>query len=357
MYCPIHNPSGGDYDPLKEQYKIKTIVMRQETRHGFVTSSSSERVPIVRRPFKMPDNMPEDAPSVVQLDNTRKITNDFAAITISAGIEPKRTYIFNAKLLPSNSPARQISTALMYVTEERFYNRFERFAKQNRNNSGWLTAQSYASVDVMRCHDEGKYHTPPSPGPTSTKKMWELMGDSQAVSTEFVYLTGFKDKPVALTEDYLFSYIEEEINREVKQSNLTIAEKQLLIADKINQVNSQMFIDRRDNIKLPANYNDIIIHPLDLLTTGITWVGENRVDLSFVNKDNTNDLKEWFMPHEQFHLANKQFFVDNGFNLAEFRTDGSIYIKSNVRMDKSFINNEKSFFESNSLENEKYLDW
>ena len=356
MYCPILNPSGGDYDPLKEQYKIKTIVMRQETRHGFVTSSSSEKVPIVRKPFTMPEFMPEDAPSVVQLDNTRKITNDFAAITISAGTEAKRTYIFNAKLLASNSPARQISTALMYVTEERLYNRFERFAKQNRNNSGWMTAQTYASVDVMRCHDEGKFHTPPSPGPTSSKHMWEIMAESQAVSTEFVYLTGFKDKPAALTEDYLFSYIEDEINREVKQSNLTLAERQLLIIDKINKVNNTMFLDRRENAKLAANYNDVIIHPLDLLTTPITWVGDNRVDLSFVNKENTNDLKDWFMQHEQFHLANKQFYVDNGFNLAEFRTDGSIYIKSNIRMDKSFIAAEKSFVESNN-EGVVYTDW
>ena len=357
MYCPIHNPSGGEYSPMKEQYKTKRIVMRQETRYGMVSSSTTQNVPIERRPFKMPDNMPLDAPSVVQIDNSKKITSDFAAITISAGTEPKRTYIFNVKLLPSNSPARQISTALMYLTEERFYNRFERFAKQNRNNSNWLNAQSIASVDVMRCHAEGKFHTPPSPGPIAGAPMWEVMANAQAVSSEYVYMTGFKDKPIALTEDYLFSYVLDEVNRETKEKTLSISERSKLILDKVNAINTAMFIDRRDNNKLPANYNDVIIHPLDLIGASIIWVGTDRVDNAFVNKDNTADLHDWFMEHTHFHLPNKQYFVDNGFDLAEFRADGSIYIKSNVRMTKDYINNEKSYFESNSTTNEKYIDW
>lgn len=357
MYCPIHNPSGGDYDPLKEQFKTKRVVMRHETRYGVVTSSTTQNVPIIRKPFKMPDNMPADAPSVVQLDNSKKITSDFAAITITAGTEPKRTYIFNVKLLPSNSPARQISTAIMYATEERFYNRFDRWAKQNRNNSNWLKAQSLVSIDVMRCHDEGKFHTPPSPGPVAGQKMWEILENSQSVSTEYAYVTGFKNKPVALTSDYIFKYIENDVNNTVKTKNLSAQERLDLINTKINEVNSNMFIDRRDNDKNPLNYNDVIIHPLDLVTANIVWVGINRVDNAFINKENTADLRTWFLSHDQFHLANKQYFVDNGFNLAEFLTDGSIYIKSNIRMDKSYINSEKNYVESLSESGEKYTDW
>ena len=123
MYCPIHNPSGGDYDPLKSQYKNRRHALRKEFGSGSVTLISTERVPVVQQPYRPPAVVPQNAAGVVQLDNTKKITTDFAAITVTFGNEAKKTFVFNAKLLPSNSQARSIATALQYLTEERLYSR------------------------------------------------------------------------------------------------------------------------------------------------------------------------------------------------------------------------------------------
>ena len=357
MYCPIHNPSGGDYDPKKAQYKNRSHSIRQEFGRSSVTTISTERVPVVQKPFTPPDHIDPDAPSVVQLDNTRKIVSDFAAITITAGDENKRTFVFNAKLLASNSPARQIATALMYVTEERFYNRSERWAKQQRDGTNWLAVPTYASVDVVRCYDQGKFHTPPSPGPVGSQAMWESLQLTQPVTNDFVYLTGFKDTPIAQTKDYVFEYIQAEVNQIANDNKLTLEDREALLLSRIKKINTEMFLDVRNGKNLPRNYNDVIIHPLDLVSAALVWVGPNRVDDVFVTRDNTADLRNWFMPHNSFHVPNKQMFVDNGFNLADFNTDGSITIKSNVRMFSNFINEEKLYMETKYPDRGKYTDW
>lgn len=357
MYCPIHNPSGGDYDPQKSQYKNRRHSLRSEYGSGSVTLISSEKVPIVQRPYTPPAAFDKDAAGVVQLDNTKKITTDFAAITVTFGSEPKKTYVFNVKLLPSNSPARQIGTALQYLTEERLYSRFERWVKQQRTGTNWYTAPTYGSVDIVRCHDEGKQHTPPTPGPTSNESGWEINEVSQAVTTQFVYMTGFNEKPTALFKDYVFTYITEQVRVAAIAQQLTLAEREALLLDRILRVNANMFIDKRDSNTIANNANDIIIHSLDLVGATINWVGPNRVDDVFVTRDNTSDMRDWFMGHDDFHVPNKQMFVDAGFQPASFETDGSIYIKSNVRMMKESINEEKLYVESLLTTGEKYLDW
>src|SRR5699024_9159126 len=105
------------------------------------------------------------------------------------------------------------------------------------------------------------------------------------------------------------------------------------------------------------NVNDFIIHPLDLIGATIHWVGPNQVDDVFVSLDNTTDLREWFMSHDEFHVPNKQMFVDAGFIPATFEQDGSIYVKSNVRMMPFYINEEKLYIESLDESNVKYVNW
>lgn len=357
MYCPIHNPSGGDYDPLKSQYKNRRHALRQEYGTGSVTLISTERIPVVQRPYSPPAFFSPDAPGVVQIDNTRKITTDFAAITVTFGTEAKKTFVFNAKLLPSNSQARSAVTAIQYLTEERLYSRAERWVKQQRTGTNWLDSPTYGSVDVVRCHHEGKYHTPPSPGGCVGETMWEMETENQAVTNQFAYLTGFKDKMISQHEDKVFEFIENQVRGIAEQQSLTLEERKLLLKDRIDKVNREMFIHKSDEIGAASNVNDFIIHPLDLTGATIHWVGPNQVDDVFVSTENTTDMREWFMPHDEFHIPNKQMFVDNGYKPASFETDGSIYIKSNVRMMPFYINEEKLFVEANTQDNTKYVKW
>lgn len=357
MYCPIHNPSGGDYDPQKSQYKNRRHSMTNEYGRGSVTLISSEKVPIVQKPYTPPETFDADAAGVVQLDNTRKITTDFAAMTVTFGTEGKKTYVFNVKLLPSNSPARQVGTAIQYLTEERMYSRFERWVKQQRSGSAWYQAPAYGSIGLVRCHAEGRYHTPASPGPVATEYAWENNASSQAVTSQFIYMTGFKDKMASQFKDSVFTFVAEQVRVAAINQSLTLLEREAYLMDRIQRVNAEMFIDRRDNTLTANNVNDIIIHPLDLVGTTITWVGLNRVDDVFVTRDNTSDMRDWFMGHDEFHVPNKQLFVDAGYRPASFETDGSIYIKSNVRMMKENINEEKLYVEALSTDGAKYLDW
>lgn len=357
MYCPIHNPSGGDYDPLKSQYKNKRHALRQEYGTGSVTLISTERIPVVQRPYSPPAFFSPDAPGVVQIDNTRKITTDFAAITVTFGTEVKKTFVFNAKLLPSNSQARSIATALQYLTEERLYSRAERWVKQQRSGTNWLDSPTYGSVDAVRCHHEGKYHTPPSPGPIDGMPLWEDVAVSQAVTNQFVYLTGFKDKMISQHEDKVFEFLDAQVKQIADQQGLTLEERRILLKDRIDKVNREMFIGKNDVEGSASNVNDFIIHPLDLVGATIHWVGPNQVDNVFVSTDNTSDMRDWFMGHDTFHIPNKQMFTDAGYMPATFETDGSIYIKSNVRMMPFYINEERLYVESKSTDNTKYYNW
>lgn len=357
MYCPIHNPSGGEYDPQKSQYKNRRHSLRQEYGGGSVTLISTEKVPIVQQPYKPPTVFSPDAAGVVQLDNTKKITSDFAAVTITFGNESKKTFVFNAKLLPSNSSARAVGTALQYLTEERLYSRAERWTKQQRAGTAWMDSPTYGSVDVVRCHHEGKYHTPPSPGPTVGQELWETDGIGQAVTNQFVYLTGFKDKMISQHEDKVFEFVTAQVKQIAEQQNLTLEERRLLLLDRIDKINREMFLDKRDEVTSANNVNDIIIHPLDLIGATIHWVGPNRVDDVFVTNENTSDLRNWFMNHDEFHVPNKQMFVDSGFIPATFEPDGSIYIKSNIRMMPLYINEERLYVESLTDGAVKYTNW
>lgn len=357
MYCPIHNPSGGDYDPQKSQYKNRRHAMTNEYGRGSVTLISTEKVPISQKPYNPPEVFSKDAAGVVQIDNTKKITTDFAAITVTFGSESKKTYVFNAKLLPSNSPARQVGTAIQYLTEERLYSRHERWVKQQRTGTAWVEAPTYGSIDIVRCYHDGKYHTPPSPGTFVGHSPWEIPEVSQAVTSQFVYMTGFKDKMVSQFEDKVFEFLANQVKTVAEQQNLTLEERRILLLDRIDKVNREMFIDKRDNSTTANNANDIIIHPLDLVGSTIKWVGLNRVDDVFVTRDNTSDMRDWFMPHDTFHIPNKQMFVDTGYQPASYETDGSVYIKSNVRMLPLYINEEKLHVESLLEDGSKYLYW
>lgn len=357
MYCPIHNPSGGDYDPQKSQYKNRRHALRQEYGKGSVTLISTEKVPIVQRPYNPPAVFSPDAAGVVQIDNTRKITTDFAAITVTFGNEVKKTFVFNAKLLPSNSPARSAVTAFQYLTEERLYSRMERWVKQQRSGTKWIESPTYGSVDVVRCYNDGKNHTPPSPGPLAGQKMWETTTENQAVTNTFAYMTGFRDKMIAQTEDKVFEFIANQVKTIADQQGLTLEERRILLLDRIDKVNREMFLHKKDEGNVSSNVNDYIIHPLDLVGSTIHWVGPNQVDSVFVSTENTADLRDWFMPHDEFHVPNKQMFVDSGFVPATFEQDGSIYIKSNVRMMPFYINEERLYVESTSTTNSKYFKW
>ena len=357
MYCPIHNPSGGDYDPQRSQYKNRRHALTSEYGSGSVTLISTEKVPIAQQPYKPPEFFSPTAAGVVQLNNTKKITTDFAAITVTFGQEAKKTYVFNAKLLPSNSPARQISTALQYLTEERLYSRHERWVKQQRSGTNWVNSPTYGSVDLVRCHNDGKHHTPPSPGPVVGSTLWENHDISQAVTSQFVYITGFADKMISQREDKVFEYLAEQVKVIAEQQSLTLEERRALLLDRIARVNREMFISKFDNDTTPSNANDIIFHPLDLVSATINWVGPNQVDDVFVTRDNTSDLRDWFMSHDEFHTPNKQMFVNNGFIPASFENDGSIYMKSNVRMMPFHINEERLFVEATNDGNAKYFKW
>lgn len=357
MYCPIHNPSGGEYDPLKSQYKNRRHALTNQYGKGRVTLISTEKVPIKQRPYTPPETFSPDAAGVVQLDNTKKIITDFAAITVTFGNEVKKTFVFSAKLLPSNSPARQVSTAIQYLTQERLYSRSEKWVKQRRAGTEWIESPTYGSIDVVRCHHDGEHHTPPSPGPVGDDFLWENAATGQAVTTQFVYVTGFKDKMISQHEDKIFEFLNNQVQTIADQQNLTLAERELLLKDRINKVNNEMFIHRDDVAGTSQNINDFVIHPLDLVGATIHWVGPNQVDDVFVTLDNTSDMREWFMNHEDFHIPNKQMFVDNGFIPATFESDGSIYIRSNVRMMPFYINEEKVYVEANDETKQKYTSW
>lgn len=357
MYCPIHNPSGGEYDPQKSQFKNRRHSLRQEYGSGSVTLISTEQVPIVQQPYRPPAVFSPDAAGVVQIDNTKKITTDFAAVTVSFGNEIKKTFVFNVKLLPSNSQARSASTALQYLTEERLYSRQERWTKQQRTGTRWAESPTYGSVDTVRCYHDGKYHTPPSPGTLVGQTMWESDAEQQAVTTQFVYLTGFKDKMISQHEDKVFEFVAGQVKQLADQQGLTLEERRNLLLERVDRINREMFIDKRDVVGTANNINDMIIHPLDLIGATIHWVGPNQVDDVFVTTDNTTDMRNWFMNHDEFHIPNKQMFVDSGFVPATFQPDGSIYIKSNVRMMPLYINEERLYVEALEGVTGKYLSW
>lgn len=357
MYCPIHNPSGGDYDPQKSQYKKRRHALMQEYGKGQVTLISTEKIPVVQKPYTPPEFFKADAPSVVQLDNTKKILSDFAAITVTFGDEAKKTFVFNVKFLPSNSPARGIITALQYLTEERLYSRHERWVKQQRPNTRWDKSPSYASVDIVRCFDEGRRHSPASPGPVIGERMWEFTGATQGVISQFAYLTGYNQKMIAMDESTVFEVIQDQVNTIAKQQNMTTEERAMLLKDRIAKVNKEMFTHYKDSSEYPSTMNDVIIHKLDLVGAAVEWVGPNTVDTVFLTTENTADLREWFMDHDAFYVANQQMFVDLGYKPAEFLADDSIYIKSNVRINPFYINEERVFVETRSEQEMVFTNW
>ena len=353
MYCPIHNPSGGKYDPRKSQFKTVVYTVPNVTAGGTVWTRVSEKVPIVQKPFSYPDNLKADAACVAQLDNTKKIITDFAAITASFGEEAKRTYIINAKLLPSNSPARYVSTLLAYLTNERIYNRYDRFTKLNRRGNDWYLTPAYGSIDVMRCISEGSNHSPPGIGGTNKTFIGDSLEDTQAVTLEYCYLTGFNHRPDVATTDNPPLYLQSSVLQAKQERNLTLAETESLLKERIDDLNESAFTKSKLIASVTSAQNDMVFYPLDLLDTPLVWIDGNEVDPAFISVDNCSDLIDWFMPNDQFHVPNKQHYVDNGFDLATFNVDGSIKIRSNTRLDMRWIDREKRHWEENELSPEQ----
>ena len=355
MYCPIHNPSGGVYDPSKAQYKNRRHAIKKEFGKGSVTTISTEKIPVLPKPFKAPAFIAPDAPGVVQLDNAKKITTDYAAITMSVGNAAARTYIFNIKLLPSNSPARQIVTALLYVSNGVFYNRFDSWVKQRRIGTNWETATACASVDIVRCYDEGRHHTPPSPGPIVGEAMWEDT-PPQPVTSQFAYLTGF-GKPVQLqTVQKPFSYVQAQVTAEASRLGLSLSEREVLLQERIDAIQKEYVFDAKAIEETLLDYT-ITIYPLDLVSKALVWVGGNAAGDGFVNNANTSDLREWFTPNEEMHTINKQMYADLGYSFADFKLDGSITIRSNSAFSMIPINEEKLFVESNGDSTTRFTAW
>ena len=355
MYCPIHNPSGGVYDPTKVQFKKRRHALKQEYGKGSVTTISTERIPVLPKPFVPPLMVSPTAPGVAQLDNMKKITTDYAAITMAIGSASANTYIFNIKLLPSNSPARQIVTALLYASNGQLYNRFDTWVKQRRAGTNWANATAVGSVDIVRCYDEGRQHTPPSPGPVLSQSMWEdtIM---QAVTSQFAYITGYAGPMQLQTLDKPFAYVQAQVMIESERLGLTLAERSILLQSRIDAMQAE-YVSTRDTITdIPVDFN-ITISPLDLIGKPLIWVGGNAAGDGFINNANTSDLKDWFMHSDEMHIPNKQMYSDRGYAFADTRLDGTIEIKSNSGFQMTPINEEKLYFESQGDSSTRYTSW
>lgn len=355
MYCPIHNPSGGVYDPTKVQFKKRRHALKQEYGSGTVTTISTEKIPVIPKPFVPPLLVSPNAPGVAQLDNMKKITTDYAAITMSIGAGPANTYIFNIKLLPSNSPARQIVTALLYASNGQFYNRFDTWVKQRRAGTNWLNATAVASVDIVRCYDEGRHHTPPSPGPLLGHAMWEDT-EMQAVTSQFAYITGFGKPPQLQTLDKPFGHVQAQVMIEAERLGLTLAERSILLQTRIDAMQAEYVISRETVSDIPVDFT-ITISPLDLVGKPLIWVGGNAAGDGFINNANTSDLKDWFVNSENMHIPNKQMYADLGYAFADARLDGTIEIKSNSGFKMTPINEEKLYHESQGDSSTRYTSW